>query len=67
MKILSFAFILALAACSRFESTSPWTNSSLLDSLTYGKDKYGVCYAFAKDLQSGGVKFTSVPCEKVGL
>lgn len=54
--------------------TKPEDAQSLVDQITYAKDKRGICYAVASVQRistSGGlaenVMFTAVDCEKAGL
>lgn len=58
-----------LAACSAPVTTSQEEARNVTDSLTYAKDKHGVCYAvlgsFNGHLTVNSI--ASVPCDAVGL
>jgi hypothetical protein len=77
MKVLiALAATLLLTACLEPDPvvTKPEDAQSLVDHITYVKDKKGLCYAVASvhRISTGGhlaenVMFTAVDCEKAGL
>jgi len=76
MKYLLLAVVALLAGCLEPEPvvTKDEDAQSLVDHITYVKDKRGICYAVAsvQRISTGGhlaenVMFTTVDCEKAGL